>query len=141
ELRAVVRTIYPPVLADRGLAEALSALPADSAVPVRLDIGEPGGADLAGLPAAVEVTAYSVVGEWVPTVATHAEASRAEVWVAGDGAELRVRVADDGRGGGDEAGGSGVAGMGCRVGALDGGLAVSSPPGGPTRVEAVLPCG
>ncbi|GAA1098062.1 sensor histidine kinase [Nocardiopsis composta] len=141
ELRAVVRTIYPPVLADRGLAGALSALAADSAVPVRLDIGEPGGADLAGLPAAVEATAYFVVAESLTNVAKHAEASRAEVQVARDGAELRVRVADDGRGGADEAGGSGVAGMRRRVAALDGGLAVSSPPGGPTRVEAVLPCG
>ncbi|WP_081620407.1 sensor histidine kinase [Nocardiopsis potens] len=141
ELRAVVRTIYPPVLADRGLAGALSALAADGAVPVRLDIGDPGGADLAGLPAAVEATAYFVVAESLTNIAKHAGASAAAVEVARDGARLRVRVTDDGRGGADEGGGSGIGGMRRRVAALDGGLAVSSPPGGPTRVEAVLPCG
>lgn len=136
ELRTVVRSIYPPVLADRGLSGAVSALAAGAPVPVGVE-----ASPLGDLPAAVESTAYFVVAEALTNVARHSGAAGAQVELARDGASLVVRVRDDGRGGVDERRGTGVAGMRRRVAALDGSIAVSSPEGGPTRVEAVLPCG
>jgi signal transduction histidine kinase len=55
-----------------------------------------------------------------------------------DGA-LSVEVHDDGAGGADPSGG-GLSGLRSRVQALDGTLAVVSPPGGPTTIRAELPC-
>ncbi|MDA2807798.1 sensor histidine kinase [Nocardiopsis suaedae] len=136
ELRTVVRSIYPPVLADRGLPGAVSALAAGAPVPVAVE-----AAPLGEVPAAVESTAYFVVAEALTNVARHSGAARAQVQLVRDGGSLVVRVRDDGRGGVDERDGTGVAGMKRRVAALDGSIAVSSPPGGPTAVEAVLPCG
>ncbi|TDQ53143.1 sensor histidine kinase [Actinorugispora endophytica] len=136
EMRQVIRTIYPPILSDRGLDGAASALVARSVVPARLEAGE-----LGALPAAVESTAYFVIAEALTNIAKHASASGAEVAIEHVGARLRVRVTDDGAGGVDEERGSGVRGMARRVAALDGTFTVSSPVGGPTTVEAVLPCG
>ncbi|MDA2813720.1 sensor histidine kinase [Nocardiopsis sp. RSe5-2] len=136
ELRTVVRSIYPPVLADRGLSGAVSALAAGAPVPVGVEV-----APLGEVPAAVESTAYFVVAEALTNVARHSGATRAQVQLVRDGGSLVVRVRDDGRGGVDERNGTGVAGMKRRVAALDGSIAVSSPAGGPTAVEAVLPCG
>jgi signal transduction histidine kinase len=140
ELRDVIRTIYPPILADRGLAGAAASLAARSAVPVRVDVG-----DLGAVPAAVESTAYFVVSEALANAARHASATRVVVRVWREGAVLRVRVVDDGVGGAREAdgaaAGTGIAGMRRRVAALDGALHVTSPVGGPTGVEVELPCG
>lgn len=136
ELRQVIRTIYPPILSDRGLAGAASALAARSTVPVRLSVGE-----LGEVPAAVEATAYHVIAEALTNTAKHSAASQAEVALERNGMLLRVEVADDGIGGVDEAQGSGVAGMARRVAALDGELTVHGPVGGPTTVKAELPCG
>ncbi|WP_286928091.1 MULTISPECIES: sensor histidine kinase [Aeromicrobium] len=136
ELRAVVRSILPPVLENRGLAGALTALAADCAVPCTVTIDVP-----VRCPASVETTAYFVVAESLTNVARHSHASRAEVEVRLDGGRLHVRVADDGRGGADPAAGSGLAGIIRRVEALDGEARLSSPPGGPTALEVELPCG
>jgi signal transduction histidine kinase len=81
-------------------------------------------------PAAVEAAAYFVVAESLTNAAKHSGAERAEVHLARTGKGLRVTVRDEGRGGPDEAGGSGLLGMQRRVAALDGTLQVTSPVGG-----------
>lgn len=136
ELRAVARGILPPVLADRGLAGALSGLAATCAVPCRMEVEVP-----ARCAASVESTAYFVVAEALTNIAKHSAATHAGVEVRSRGARLRLRITDDGVGGADEAGGSGLIGIRRRIEALDGGLTVTSPPGGPTTLEVELPCG
>ncbi|MFA3877375.1 sensor domain-containing protein [Streptomyces sp. MMCC 100] len=136
ELRAVARGILPPVLADRGLAGALSGLAADCGVPCRVEADVP-----ERCAASVEATAYFVVAEALTNIAKHSGAGRASVTARARGGRLRLLVEDDGRGGADEDGGSGLTGIRRRVAALDGTLRLISPPGGPTTLEADLPCG
>ncbi len=136
ELRAVSRSILPPVLDDRGLAGALSGLAAQSAVPCTIDVDVP-----ERCAAAVEATAYFVVAEALTNIAKHSGAHNAAVTARGRGGRLRLRVEDDGRGGADEDGGSGLTGIRRRIAALDGNLTLASPPGGPTTLEVDLPCG
>ncbi|WP_345591498.1 sensor histidine kinase [Streptomyces marokkonensis] len=136
ELRAVARGILPPVLADRGLAGALSGLAADCGVPCRVEADVP-----ERCAASVEATAYFVVAEALTNVARHSGAGRVSVWVRGRGGRLRLVVEDDGRGGADEGGGSGLTGIRRRVAAHDGTLRLTSPPGGPTTLEVDLPRG
>ncbi|MFE0175728.1 sensor domain-containing protein [Streptomyces sp. NPDC059002] len=135
ELRDLARGLHPPVLTDRGLGAALTAVAARSPVPVTVDAAaEPRP------PAAVEAVAYFVVAEALTNVAKHAGASRAWVVVRRDGDRLAVTVGDDGGGGADPAAGSGLAGLAGRVAAVDGSLRVTSPPGGPTVIEVELRC-
>jgi len=143
ELRQLVRGLHPAVLDDRGLDAALSGIAATAPLPVRLRVDA--GARCAP---AIEAVAYFVVSEALTNVAKHAEATRAEVTVERLGDRLRVVVADDGRGGatvngaGPGAdGGTGLLGLAQRATAVDGTLAVDSPPGGPTRITVELPCG
>ncbi|MFD4672021.1 sensor domain-containing protein [Lentzea sp. NPDC058450] len=136
ELRTIVRAIYPPILADRGLAGAVRSLVADCPVPAHLDLDETGE-----LPAAVETAAYFVLAEALTNVAKHSGAKSVDVRVHTAGERLVVDVTDDGRGGVDEAGGSGVVGIRRRVAALDGVVTVTSPAGGPSRIVVELPCG
>jgi signal transduction histidine kinase len=135
ELRNLVRGVHPPVLSDRGLDAALSGLAALSPVPVtvRVDLAE-------RPPASVEAIAYFVVAEALTNVAKHAKASRALVTVTRSGNLLNVAVSDDGIGGASVAG-QGLSGLAARVAGIDGRLLVTSPDGGPTVIEAVLPCG
>ncbi|MCP9985463.1 sensor domain-containing protein [Streptomyces sudanensis] len=137
ELRALSRGIAPPVLTDRGLREALSALAARSAVPTELDAGPLGRR----LDAAVETAAYFVVAEALTNVAKHSRAHRCTVGMRHAGGVLRVWVADDGVGGAAFAKGHGLRGLADRVRAAGGRLRVSSPEGGPTTVTAELRCG
>ncbi len=136
ELRTVARGILPPVLADRGLAGALSGLAADCAVPCRIDVDVP-----ARCAASVEATAYFVVAEALTNIAKHSGARHATITARGSGDRLLLRVEDDGRGGADAEGGSGLTGIRRRVAAHDGGLTLTSPPGGPTVLAVDLPCG
>ncbi|WP_020669974.1 sensor histidine kinase [Amycolatopsis nigrescens] len=135
ELRTIVRTIYPPILSDRGLVGALRSLVADAAVPVHADLEEVGP-----LPASVEAAAYFVVSEALTNVAKHAGARLVMVSVRRVGDRLDVEVTDDGRGGIDETAGTGVNGIRRRVAALDGIATVHSPAGGPTTIRVELPC-
>ena len=136
ELRDLARGIHPAVLTDRGLDAAISALAARSPVPVEVR------ADLRDRPPAVaESTAYFVVAEALANVAKHAAATRVQVRIAREGGRLLVEVRDDGVGGADPAGGGGLAGLADRVAAVDGRLIIASPKGGPTVVQAELPCG
>jgi signal transduction histidine kinase len=135
ELRNLVRGVHPPVLSDRGLDAALSGLAALSPVPVTVQV------DLPGRPSAsLEAIAYFVVAEALTNVAKHAKASRALVTVTRSGDLLNVAISDDGIGGASLAG-QGLSGLAARVAGIDGRLLVTSPDGGPTVIEAVLPCG
>ncbi len=136
DLRSLVRGIHPSVLDERGLDAALSALVASCAVPVRVNVRllqRPGRPQ--------EAVAYFVVAEAITNVTKHSGASAASVTITGDEALLRVLVEDDGSGCAAIEPGGGLAGLAARVAAIDGTLTLTSPPGGPTRVIAELPCG
>ncbi len=135
ELRDLVRGIHPPVLADRGLGDALRALALDSPLRARLASDLPGR-----LPAPVESAAYFAVSELLANVSKHAGAAQAWIDIRYADGMLRVGVSDDGRGGADPARGTGLRGIERRVAAFDGVLAVHSPSGGPTAVTMEIPC-
>ncbi|MFP3992522.1 sensor domain-containing protein [Streptomyces sp. E11-3] len=134
ELRDLARGIHPAVLTDRGLDAALSSVASRCTVPVKVTV------ELPFRPAAaIEGIAYFTVSELLQNISKHAQASRAtvDVWRAND--RLLIQVEDDGRGGARLDGGSGMAGLADRLGAVDGLFAVESPVGGPTLVTAELP--
>ena len=135
DLRSVLRSVYPPILADRGLAGALTALVAGCAVPTLLELD-----DLGRVPAAVEAVVYFVVAEALTNVVRHSGAGRVRVRVASEGGLLRASVTDDGAGAADPTAGSGLSGIRDRARALDGRFELSSPAGGPTTVTVELPC-
>jgi signal transduction histidine kinase len=137
EIRDLVRGIHSALLSERGLDAAISALADRCPVPVEVDVEldeRP--------PEPVETTAYFVVAEALANVAKHSGASEAQVAVRRKPDDrLVVEVVDDGKGGGDPAAGTGLAGLADRLAALDGRLYVESPAGGPTHVRAELPLG
>ena len=136
ELRSVARGILPPVLADRGLEGALTGLAASCPVPCRIDVEAPGRCA-----ASVEATAYFVVAEALTNIAKHSGAQHAVVTVRSRVGRLHLTISDDGRGGADANGGSGLAGIRGRIAAHDGTFTVASPSGGPTTLKVELPCG
>ncbi|MEU1346365.1 sensor domain-containing protein [Streptomyces sp. NPDC005795] len=139
ELRHVVRGIHPPILTDRGLTGAVRALAADSAVPVTVELD--GVEDGLRLPAAIEAAAYFVIAEALTNINKHSGATAADVRIDRAPGALLVAIGDDGHGGADERGGSGLVGIRRRIAALDGTTRISSPSGGPTDIEVELPCG
>ncbi len=135
DLRDLVRGIYPPVLADRGLADAVRALALDTLLPVDVDV------DLAGEPAMpVAAAVYFGVAEALTNAVRHAQAAVVQVSVRYAGGMLRACVADDGNGGADPSLGTGLAGVERRLATFDGILSVTSPAGGPTIVAIEVPC-
>ena len=135
ELRALIRGIHPPVLADRGLADAIRALALDT--PARIHLAS----DLNGRPPApVESAAYFAVSELLANVSKHAEARQTWIDIRYTDEMLRIGVTDNGHGGADPSRGSGLRGIERRLAAFDGVLAISSPPGGPTAVTMEIPC-
>jgi signal transduction histidine kinase len=140
DLRGLVRGINPPVLAERGLGDAIEALALDTPIPAALDIDLDGRA-----PAPVESAVYFAVAEILANAVKHADAHEVHIRAMHTTAEdgqgmLRVEVTDDGSGGADPANGTGLTGIERRLGTFDGILAVSSPPGGPTIVVIEVPC-
>jgi signal transduction histidine kinase len=136
DLRDLVRGIYPPVLADRGLSDAIRALALDIPLTVNTDIDLPEEP-----PMPVAAAAYFAVAEALTNAARHADADAADVTLTYSGGMLRVTVTDDGHGGADPAQGTGLDGMERRLATFDGILAVSSPPGGPTIIAIEVPYG
>ncbi|WP_431958295.1 sensor histidine kinase [Nocardia lijiangensis] len=136
ELRDVVRSVYPPVLSDRGLASAVSALAARSPIPCVVDLDATGRR-----PMAVEAAAYFVIAEALTNATKHARAENLSVTLGGTAELLVVEVRDDGAGGAEATEGGGLAGIRRRAEALDGRMTLDSPPGGPTVVRVELPCG
>ncbi|MFB7517790.1 sensor histidine kinase [Streptomyces sp. NPDC056144] len=134
ELRDLARGIHPAVLTDRGLGAALSSVAGRCTVPVKVAV------DLEERPAeAIEGIAYFTVSELLQNVSKHARARTASVEVWRVENRLMLQVRDDGVGGARLDGGSGLAGLTERLGAVDGLLVVDSPEGGPTTVTAELP--
>ncbi|MFD5872893.1 sensor histidine kinase [Streptomyces sp. NPDC060322] len=135
ELRDLVRGIHPPVLAERGLGDAVRALA------LRMPLASEVTVELAGrADAPVESAAYFAVSESLTNAVKHAGADR--IWVDMHHSEgmLRISVTDNGRGGAAVGTGSGLSGIERRLGTFDGVLAVSSPAGGPTMVTMEIPC-
>ncbi|MFD5496621.1 sensor domain-containing protein [Streptomyces sp. NPDC001812] len=135
ELRELVHGIHPPVLAERGLGDAVRALALRLPVATEVNVELPGRAE-----APVESAAYFAVSEVLTNAVKHAGADR--IWVDLHHAEghLRVSVTDNGKGGAVIGAGSGLTGVERRLGTFDGVLAVSSPAGGPTMVTMEIPC-
>ena len=136
DLRDLSRGIHPALLTEDGLGRALRALTRRSPIPVSLDVRV-----LERLPDQVEFSAYYIVAEALTNAAKHSGASlitvSAEVEQVDDA--LRVEVADDGVGGADFSGGTGLLGLKDRVNALGGRIDLHSPRGGGSRLCVVLP--
>jgi signal transduction histidine kinase len=134
ELGVIARGIHPAGLSEGGLQQALRTLAARSAVPVRLDVEV-----AAGIPDRIAVAAYYVVAESLANAAKYAYASSIDVRARVFDDDLLVSVRDDGRGGADPDGGSGLVGLRDRVEALGGQLWLRSPSGAGTKVEISVP--
>ena len=134
DIRQLTSGLRPPILESRGLDAALSAVASRLRVPVeiRVDIGRP--------EPTIEAVLYFAMSECLTNVAKHAPGARATVRVSRGRQVITAVVSDDGPGGADLGGGSGLAGIADRLAGVDGRLWVSSPPGGPTVVRLEVPC-
>ncbi|PCG81904.1 sensor histidine kinase [Streptomyces sp. WZ.A104] len=161
ELRDLVHGVLPPVLADRGLGDAVRSLALDSFLDVHVDIRLPGPGHC--LPSPVESAAYFAVSELLANATKHAGASEIHIVVehtehaehthrtehaeqaeqveqAGRRGTLRITVTDNGTGGADASQGTGLRGVRRRLDTFDGILVLQSPQGGPTTVTMEIPC-
>ena len=134
ELRQLSRGIAPPVLVDRGLAAAITEAATRSSVPVTVST------ELPDLPDHVSQAAYFVVSESLANLNKHSGATAAGVEARVVDGALQVRISDNGIGGASTAKGHGLAGLVERLNGVDGRLTITSPTGGPTTVEAMIPC-
>ncbi|MGH8987192.1 MAG: histidine kinase [Acidimicrobiales bacterium] len=136
DLRALVRGILPPVLADRGLVGAVEALVLKCPVPVEMTT------DLSSerLPAPIESAAYFAVAEALTNVIKHSGAHFAWIVMIEAHGVFSMMVGDDGQGGTDPGRGSGLRGIEHRLEAFDGTMQISSPLGGPTVLTMEMPC-
>jgi signal transduction histidine kinase len=135
ELGELIRGIHPKILTDRGLDAALGEIGDRCGVPVRVD-----SAVARRLSASAETAAYYAVSEALTNVVKHSGATHAEVTARYADGTLTVEITDDGRGGADPAGGSGLTGLADRAAAAGGTLAFASPSGGPTMLSVRIPC-
>lgn len=135
DLDRLVEGLHPRDLGS-GLSAALQALAERCAVPATVSASPP-----EDVPQGVATTAYFVVAEALANVAKHSRASAVDISLTCGGDRLVVEVIDDGVGGAEASAGTGLQGLGDRLHAMDGALAVVSPDGGGTRVTAELPLG
>jgi signal transduction histidine kinase len=139
ELRDLVRGVYPPVLADRGLADAVRALALDTPIRTEMEIDLPRRLD-----PPVESACYFAIAEALTNAVKHSGARLAQIRIQHANRPapgvLRIEVTDNGTGGADPAKGSGLQGVEHRLATFDGILAVSSPVGGPTIIVMEIPC-
>jgi PAS domain S-box-containing protein len=133
ELRELAHGIHPSILSNLGLAAAIEVLADRAPLPVEVEIPKE------RYPAAVESAAYFVAAEALTNVTKYARASRASITASRTPDGLRLVVEDDGVGGARRAPGGGLAGLGDRLAALQGGLAIYSAPGHGTRIRAEIP--
>ena len=129
DIRELSRGIHPAVLSRSGLGPALKGLGRRAPVPTDVAVRIP-----ARPPERIEIAVYYVVAEALTNVAKHAQASQAVVEVDEADGIIRVSVSDDGVGGADLSGGSGLFGLRDRVDALGGTMSVNSPASGTTLV-------
>jgi signal transduction histidine kinase len=134
DLRELSRGLHPPLLSRAGLDLSLRELARRSPIPVQLDL------ELSERPpTAVETAVYYVVSEALTNAIRHSHASAITVTITRDRATLHAAVADDGVGGAEPGGGSGLVGLADRVNALGGRFAFDSPAGHGTRIAVELP--
>jgi signal transduction histidine kinase len=136
ELRDIAHGLHPAVVSGHGLAVALDSLVAATPLDVHLTTD-----GLPRLSEPLEVAAYYVVSESLTNAAKHAQATRVTVDVGVVDGTLVAEVVDDGIGGADSEGGTGLRGLADRVEALNGRLRIWTAAGKGTRVRAELPCG
>jgi signal transduction histidine kinase/uncharacterized protein YoaH (UPF0181 family) len=134
ELRELARGIHPAILSEGGLGPALRTLARRAAIPVELDIRTEKRP-----PDPIEVAAYYVVSEALTNTTKHARASYAHVALEQTDVVLHLSIRDDGIGGANPAGGSGLIGLRDRVQALGGAIAVDSRRGKGTAIVVELP--
>jgi signal transduction histidine kinase len=134
ELRSLARGIHSRELSERGLQAALAEIAADFPIPVTVLVST------GRLPAIAESCAYFVCSEALANVAKYASASRVRISIAGEPTGVTVRIEDDGVGGADPEGGTGLRGLADRIDALGGTFTVVSPAGGGTQLIATIPC-
>jgi signal transduction histidine kinase len=133
ELRELARGLHPAVLSEHGLAPALQSLAAHAPLTVELRVTNQRVQPL------VEAAIYFTVAEALTNVAKHASATSAVVEVKIRYGSIFATIADDGVGGADAAGGSGLSGLADRLDALGGAFAVASPSGHGTILRARVP--
>jgi signal transduction histidine kinase len=136
ELRELARGLHPAVLNDRGLEPALQSLANRAPFPVEI-VGVPP----LRLDEGIEAAVYYFVAESLTNATKHAEASEARIVITHAKEEVVVTIGDNGRGGADAAGGSGLRGLADRIEALGGRFELESPSGGGTLLRATLPLG
>ncbi|HEX6713724.1 MAG TPA: GAF domain-containing protein [Thermoleophilaceae bacterium] len=133
ELRELAHGILPSALSRGGLRAGVDALVARVDVPISVEV------TCERLPAELEATAYFIVAEALTNTVKHADAANAQIAAVVDGGVLRLVVRDDGVGGAQSDGGSGLLGLHDRVAAMNGDLRIESPRGAGTVVAATLP--
>ncbi|QKV81723.1 sensor domain-containing protein [Amycolatopsis sp. Hca4] len=136
QLRDLVRGIQPPVLVDRGIADAIRTLAIENPLHIETTIDLPGRPSLA-----VETAAYFSVSELLNNAMKHSGAQSGSINVHYEFGRLVINVSDNGRGGANTEGGSGLRGIEKRLAPLDGFITILSPLGGPTMVTIEIPCG
>jgi PAS domain S-box-containing protein len=134
ELRDLARGLHPPVLAERGLGPALATLARRAPLMVTIE-----HAPQERFASSLEVAAYFVVAEALTNIAKHADATEARITARREGNSLVVAIADNGRGGANPRGGTGIRGLIDRVDALRGTLDITSSPSAGTVLRAELP--
>jgi signal transduction histidine kinase len=135
ELRSLVHGINPPVLAERGLVDAVRSLALDSPVQVEVHAAVP-----SRLERPVEAAVYFAVAELLANVAKHAHATHVMVALGYAAHTLAASVTDDGVGGAVASPGSGLNGIERRMAAFGGRVEIDSPAGGPTGITVAVPC-
>jgi len=133
EIRTLSRGIAPPILAEQGLQAAITALAARGTIPTSVEVADVPLSD------AAQNAAYFVVAEALANMEKHSQAHAASVQVRRVGAVAVINITDDGVGGASPAKGHGLSGLMDRLAGVDGTLAISSPPGGPTSLTATIP--
>lgn len=134
ELRDLARGLHPPLLSQGGLAPAVTAM--TERMPLRSSVDLPHGR----FPPTTELTAYYVISEGLANVVRHSGAEAVTIVGTSDEHKLVITLSDNGRGGADLAGGSGLAGLRDRVNAIGGTLRIDSPPGKGTTMTVGVPC-
>lgn len=135
ELRELVRGITPPVLSERGLVDGIRALALDSPLDVSVN-----SILYERVEMPVESALYFATSELLANATKHAAATRVDIRIGEDDADIVIEVEDNGHGGATLEPEGGLSGLQRRLAVFDGTLTVDSPTGGPTRATIMVPC-